>query len=144
MRITNLSKVAAGICLLITVGACEKREPIPPSVTESVGSATSVPTTDSGTHTPAPLVLVSLTPAKTSAGVGFNVQPNGDSAIGMKAENYTRATVIVIDGENLPTTYGDAFLSAFVPTRFTAKPGTHIVQLVDGERRSNSLEFVVE
>ena len=42
----------------------------------------------------APPVLQQMGPMKTKVGVGFNVQPNGESALWTIAENATRTTVV--------------------------------------------------
>lgn len=41
------------------------------------------------------LVLKEIGPLKTKAGQGFNVQPNGESAMWFRAENATKTTIAV-------------------------------------------------
>ncbi|MCS7312994.1 MAG: hypothetical protein NZ742_08805 [Acidobacteria bacterium] len=91
-----------------------------------------------------PLVLRALVPAQTEVGQGFNVQPDGRSAIAVTAENATPGTVIVMAEQTLPTTYGNpTWLTALVPPEFLNRPGTYPVYLTDGLRTSNRLDFIV-
>jgi asparagine synthase (glutamine-hydrolysing) len=90
------------------------------------------------------LTLARLTPSQTSAGVAFNVQADGSAALSVMSAHAGPWTSIVIDGEELQTTYGSGGeLSALVPERFYAGPGVHRIHLVDGERTSNALTFEV-
>lgn len=91
-----------------------------------------------------PLVLRELFPSRVKCGEKFNVQPNGRSALAVKAENATPGTLIVMSDRPLATTYGDpTFVTAFVPEDLLTRPGTHAVYLTDGVRESNRLDFVV-
>lgn len=96
-------------------------------------------------HKPSkPLVLRSLMPAQVKAGERFNIQPDGQSALAVVAENATPGTVIVMGGQTLLTTYGhSAWLTALVPSEFLDRPGTYPVYLTDGLRESNRLDFIV-
>jgi len=94
-----------------------------------------------------PPVLQQMGPLKTKAGVGFNVQPNGESAIWTIGENITRATVIVWGETQLPSTFGSATsATALVPKELYAKTGQYQICLLDKKtgKKSNSLVFTVE
>jgi len=92
----------------------------------------------------AELVLTSLHPARTRAGEPFNRQPDGGAALAVACSGATRATRIVIDGEELPTMFGSgALLTAIVPRRYWQSPGAHRVHLVEGGRTSNGAELTV-
>jgi hypothetical protein len=70
-------------------------------------------------------------------------------AIGSFASDATcsgasRATRIVIDGEELPTIFGNqGWVTAVVPARYYARPGIRRVWLADGARKSNVAELTV-
>jgi glycosyltransferase involved in cell wall biosynthesis len=77
------------------------------------------------------LVLRRLGIAWTTPGAGFNVQPNGRSALWLSCENATPRTVIVFGGVALDTTFqSPAALTAFVPPELYAEPGLRSVYLV--------------
>src|SRR4051794_23001839 len=61
-----------------------------------------------------PPTLVSISPASTVAGKGFNVQADGRSAIGATFKHATSAAVIVFGTQALATAHGADFLSAIV------------------------------
>lgn len=91
-----------------------------------------------------PLRLVDLHPSEVEAGVGFNVQPSGDSAIGVGCENALPGTVIVFDGSPLPTSYGnDGMLTALIKGELLARPRTVEVWLRYGQSESNRLTFTI-
>ena len=92
-------------------------------------------------------VLKQMGPSKTKAGVGFNVQPNGESAIWTITENATKTTVIVWGETQLHSTFGSAAgVTAIVPKELYAKPGQFKIYLLDKKtgKKSNSLVFTVE
>jgi hypothetical protein len=90
------------------------------------------------------LFLKEIWPGQARAGTGFNVQPDGSSALAIAAEHATPGTVVVMDGRRLATTYGGpAFLTALVPAELLASPGTHWVYLSNGASESTRVEFVV-
>jgi Glycosyltransferase len=93
---------------------------------------------------PFPLVLRAISPQQSPNGLGFNVQPDGNSAISIDAEHATRGTLVHMGKEFLVTTYGNPnYLTALVPKQILRKPGRYPVFLRDGTRQSNRLEFVV-
>jgi hypothetical protein len=94
------------------------------------------------------LVLKEIGPVKTRTGQGFNVQPNGASAMWFKAENATKTTVAVWGESQLNTTYvNPTGLTAFVvPKGLYSKPGQIQIYLLDTKTgaKSNSLAFTIE
>jgi polysaccharide pyruvyl transferase CsaB len=90
------------------------------------------------------LTLKSLHPETAVAGAGFNLQDGGESALGVRCENATPATVIVVDGQPLTTAWGNSGeLSAIVPRELTAREGKLKVWLKDGGIQSDSLELLL-
>jgi hypothetical protein len=98
--------------------------------------------------TTSPLVLKEIGPFKTKTGQGFNVQPNGESAIWFKTENATRTTVAVWGETRLITTYvSPTELTALVaPKELYSKPGQIQIYLLDTNTgaKSNSLTLTIE
>jgi len=95
----------------------------------------------------APPVLKQMGPMKTKVGVGFNVQPNGESAIWTITENATKTAVIVWGETQLHSTFGSAKgVTALVPKELYSKPGQFQVYLLDIKtgKKSYSLVFTVE
>jgi starch synthase len=91
-----------------------------------------------------PLVLRAISPQQSPDGLGFNVQPDGSSAISIDAEHATRGTLVYMGKEFLVTAYGNPnYLTALVPKKILRRPGRYPVFLTDGARRSNRLDFVV-
>jgi hypothetical protein len=93
---------------------------------------------------PAPAIR-SLHPEKTAAGVAFNVQSNGLSAMGVVGENFLPGLKLWIDGKPLETSFGGVDqLGAVVPPEIFARPGRYavVVENPDG-KRSPAKEFVV-
>jgi hypothetical protein len=92
---------------------------------------------------PAP-ELTTLHPLATRMGEKFNVQPDGNAAISVEGQNFTRETVIIFGETSLQTTYGsDSVLTAVVPSALYAQVGTYPVYLRDGSKESNRLAFIV-
>jgi glycosyltransferase involved in cell wall biosynthesis len=92
----------------------------------------------------APLMLRAVSPDKTQAKIGFNIQPDGQSAICITAEHATPGTLVAMGNSLLVTAYrNSSFLTALVPKKFLKKPGRYDVCLTDGHRKSNSIEFTV-
>ena len=91
-----------------------------------------------------PLRLIQMHPSQTEAGAGFNIQPNGFSAIGIECENALPGTEIVFDGAPLTTSYGgEQMLTAVIPAAMLEQPGVYQVFLRYGRSQSNSLVFTV-
>ena len=60
--------------------------------------------------TEGPLRVVATTPTAVRAGRSFNVQPDGESAIGVTAVGATPSTRVVMNGVELPSRYVDSRL----------------------------------
>ena len=93
-----------------------------------------------------PLILKEIGPTKTKAGVGFNIQPEGGSAMWAIVVNKTDSTVIVWDNRKLPTfQHAAGIITAPIPEEFYAHPGQHEVFVLDVETglKSNSIIFTV-
>jgi hypothetical protein len=89
-------------------------------------------------------VLRSIAPAETAAGVGFNLQPTGQSGLSVVAEHANPWTVAMLGTTPLTTVYNSASsLSVLVPAELLQKAGTYPLVLHDGARESNRLEFRV-
>lgn len=91
-------------------------------------------------------VLTEIGPIKTKAGVKFNLQPSGEAAMWVHAQNVTDTTVIVWGERQLRTDKQPYGASAGVPGELYAKPGQFQIHLLDTKTgvKSNSLTFVVE
>jgi len=88
--------------------------------------------------------IVRLHPDTTRAGAGFNVQPNGSSAMAVECSRVTSPAWIFFGDTPLPTSFGDgALLTAFVPAALYAEPGLKPVRVVDEAGFSNALDFRV-
>jgi hypothetical protein len=97
---------------------------------------------------PRPLVLKEIGPLKTKAGQGFNVQPNGESAMWFKAENTTKTTVVVWGETRLNTLFVNPteLTASVVPKELYSKPGQIQIYLLDTKTgaKSNNIVFTVE
>jgi len=93
---------------------------------------------------PAP-ELLKLYPDTTKAGTGFNVQPNGRSAMGMTGQNFLPGAKVLLNGEPQETNFGDIDrLGAFFDAKFYAKPGRVKVTVRNPDgKESRPVEFVV-
>jgi hypothetical protein len=92
-----------------------------------------------------PATIRLIQPVSTRAGLSFNQQPNGMSALSVVAENARADSVIVWQGKEMATTYGGpASLSCLVPAELYAKPGQYEVYLNDRRGHSNRVIFTVE
>jgi len=95
-----------------------------------------------------PLVLKEIGPLKTKAGQGFNVQPNGESAMWFKTENATKSTVAIWGETRLNTTFVNPkeLTALVVPKELYSKPGQFQIYLLDTKTgaKSNSIVLTVE
>ncbi len=92
-----------------------------------------------------PFVLKALHPSEATAGAGFNVQPNGKSAIAVECENATKDTVILFDNHPLPTVFGSSsLLTAEVPPEYYAQPGAIAVSIKSPRGQSASLPLTIK
>jgi hypothetical protein len=93
---------------------------------------------------PAP-AIERLSPAMTAAGVGFTVQPSGESAISVMGSGFQPASKVRFNGRPLNTTFGGRTnLTALAPADWYREPGLLrvTVQNPDGQI-SNEARFVV-
>ena len=91
-----------------------------------------------------PAELKRIHPATCAEGRGFNVQPDGRSALVVECERATPSTVITWNGKMLETAFGGTrMLSAVVPPEFYARAGSCTVRLWNDFGESNPIEFVV-
>lgn len=94
------------------------------------------------------LKIESFGPTKTKAGQGFNIQPQGNSAIWIKTVGLRNDSVVAV--------WGDTKLDAFVhlekqlvtvsiPEKLFSTPGNYEIYLIDFENniRSNKVVFKV-
>ncbi|HEX7705169.1 MAG TPA: glycosyltransferase family 4 protein [Thermoanaerobaculia bacterium] len=94
----------------------------------------------------APPRITILHPPAARAGEGFNLQPDGMSAIAVQCENAGMFTALRFGDAMLRTTFGDAGLvSALIPPELVSTPGQVGVSLVDAIRgSSDAVAFQVE
>jgi len=98
---------------------------------------------DSTTSRP-DLLLRAISPIGSRMATGFNIQPDGSSAISIESEHATRATLVQMGEELLATTYGNPnYLTAIVPKRILRKARRYPVRLKERGRESNVIDFVV-
>jgi hypothetical protein len=91
------------------------------------------------------LTLQALYPKSARSTEGFNVQPNGDSALAVVCDGAVPGTVVVFDSTVLSTTFGNPQLvTALVPRGLYATAGPHQVVLKNGRVTSNALEFTAD
>lgn len=94
---------------------------------------------------PAP-VLAKLYPDATAAGKGFNVQPNGRSAMGLTGSNFLPGLKVLLNGEPQETNFSDIDrLGCFFTAKFYERPGRVKVTVRNPDgKESAPLEFVVQ
>jgi hypothetical protein len=77
-------------------------------------------------------VIQKMYPSETAAGKGFNVQPDGNSAISIACRNGTPSSAIVWAGTVLDSAYGGPnSVTAEVPARLFGKPGHYAIEIWD-------------
>jgi hypothetical protein len=92
-------------------------------------------------------LIEKLYPSETSVGRGFNVQPDGSSALGVACRNGSQTNVIVWAGTQLDSVYAaSTALTAQVPARLYAKPGHYPIEILDKDSglRSPAVNFEVK
>jgi glycosyltransferase involved in cell wall biosynthesis len=91
-------------------------------------------------------VLKALHPASAAAGVAFNLQRDGRSALAVECENAGMFTSIFFGGVPLETTCGgSSLLSGLVPPELCRRPSRIEIQLRDEiAGASNTMEFRIE
>ena len=94
-----------------------------------------------------PPILKEIGPAKTKAGVAFNVQSDGGAAMWFVTENATETTAIYWGDTKLRTDFHNPkLLTAPVPQELYARPAKLQIYLLDTKTgsKSNSMTFTVE
>jgi polysaccharide pyruvyl transferase CsaB len=91
------------------------------------------------------LSLRKLHPSSCVAQIGFNKQPNGQSALGIECDNAIPGTAIVWGSTILASWYEHpSLLSALVPPELYESPGPVEIYLMNDFGESNRLEFTVK
>jgi hypothetical protein len=94
-----------------------------------------------------PPVVISLSPATTAVGTGFNVQPDGSAALGVVCKDADDKSVIVFATRPLATLKAKSptcFLTATVPKELFSTPGSYPVYIRNTAGESNHVDFVVK
>ncbi|MES1257039.1 MAG: hypothetical protein ABUS51_01360 [Acidobacteriota bacterium] len=93
---------------------------------------------------PAPQ-LTELYPGSSAPGKGFNVQPGGESALGVAGAAFLPGVQLFFDGKPMTTVFGKGTgLSAIIPATSLARAGAHQVWAVNPDgKTSNKMEFRV-
>jgi hypothetical protein len=124
-RVTALILGAA----ILTAGC--RKEPLRPDAI-APGRVTTVRTQSVRTQTERR--IEHLYPAETRAGVPFNIQPGGGSAIAVAGTGFRRSDVIHWNGKPLVTVFGSpALLTAEVPAALLGTPATVTVEVRSAE-----------
>ncbi len=94
---------------------------------------------------PAP-AITQLYPASAAKGAGFNVQPNGESALGVAGEGFRPGVKLFLDSKEMRTVFGKATgLSAAIPAAAVARAGAHEVWVENPDgKRSGKTTFKIE
>jgi hypothetical protein len=95
------------------------------------------------------IVIKSVIPDNIKAGVRFNVQPDGTSAITINATGATSATVPILSGVELPAVNvrgNGSVVTAVVPDKLYQKAGNFPLFLFDKKsgEKSNQIVIVVK
>ena len=92
----------------------------------------------------APQITV-LAPASAAVGKAFNVQPGGDSALGIAGTGFLPGASLVVDGKKMNTVFGrDTLLSAVIPASLVAHAGSYEVSVTNPDgKTSNKVTFKV-
>ena len=85
-------------------------------------------------------------PDSTLAGVRFQVQPDGQSAIAVEGVGFLPAAIVTFNGRDLKTAYGGpGFVSALVPDDVISRIGVVKVRVQNGNGdQSNEINFSVK
>jgi hypothetical protein len=93
------------------------------------------------------LSIVEFAPKETHVGQGFNIQPNGESAMWLRVKNVTANTVLVVNDTVVPVLYdGQEIMTLIIPPEYYAVPRTYDLYLLDPltQGKSNLVKFVVK
>ncbi len=102
------------------------------------------------TDAPTDLKITAWGPQRTSAGVIFNAQPDGNAALWVQVNQSLDGSdsVITMDGTVLQSAISGKLITAFVPPRFYAKAGVHALHVTMKKGvvfvQSNDVKFVVQ
>lgn len=93
---------------------------------------------------PAPTIS-DLYPPRAEAGKGFNVQPNGNSALGVNGSGFLPGAVIFWGGKQMPTSFRSAaYVSAAIPKTPATQAGAVEVWVVNPHgAASNKVAFKI-
>lgn len=94
---------------------------------------------------PAP-VLSKLYPDTTAAGQGFNLQSDGQSAMGLTGSNFLPGVKVLVNGDPMETNFGDIDrLSCFFAAKHFQRPGRVKVTVRNPDgKESAPVEFLVK
>jgi hypothetical protein len=84
---------------------------------------------------------------RSSSGEGFNIQPDGRSAMWLKVENISHDSVVIFhDMESELSFAQNGLITTIVPSEFYGTPGTYEIYLYDRlrKRRSDPVTFEVK
>lgn len=95
------------------------------------------------------MLLKSVGPDNIKAGVKFNVQPDGSSALWLNTEGIPKTAVPVLAGVELPGVNvrdPGTLVTAIVPDKLTKTAGSYPIFLLDkpSGKKSNQIQFVVK
>ena len=92
------------------------------------------------------LSITDYGPPAIKAGIDFNLQANGDSAIWMKTKNETPSTIILFDEIQLKSASSIGGVTAVVPKNLYSEPGEHDLYLYDLKtgKKSKSVKFLIK
>jgi hypothetical protein len=92
-----------------------------------------------------PPQLIELFPHDAVAGKGFNVQPNGESALGVSGAGFLPGVTLMVDGKKMRTVFGKGTgLSAVIPAEIVSRAGSHQIWAVNPDSKaSNKMAFAV-
>jgi len=150
-KIIYSALVACSVVALIACSNKNSEQPAPwRDKTGAASGSTSGMATSAKTSTSLELKVLEWGPDSTKAGIAFNVQPNGSSAMWIRANQSLDGGVAAIDfnGNALTSSSVGSLITATVPTQLYAKPGVYPVRIVmkigANVIRSNDVEFHVK
>jgi hypothetical protein len=80
-----------------------------------------------------------VVPSSVRAGVPFQVQPDGSSALSIEGADFRPGVFAVLAGRPLPTVFGNSgWITASVPSELTARAAPLELRVVDPERGSSA------
>jgi len=89
--------------------------------------------------------ITTLGPPGTKAGIGFNVQPDGSSALSVNGQNFESGSKIILNGKPQSTAFGnDQWLTTTVQKEVYSQPGIIRIQVKNPDGvMSNIIDFPV-